>query len=226
VARGGTRLVPLAALLVGIVALAVAWRWGPLAEWLDRDAIAQSVTSVRDSPVAPLWVLGAYVVASLTAVPLMLLVVATAAVFGPLAALGAALAGGSIGGALGFALGRALGRDAVRELAGARLNELSRRLGRRGLLAVITARVLPLAPFVVVNLVAGASHIRLRDFLLGSALGMIPGTLAVAMFSDRLVAAAREPSAAALASLAVLAAVIAAGALGARRWLRAAWRRA
>ncbi|MCC6609774.1 MAG: TVP38/TMEM64 family protein [Burkholderiales bacterium] len=198
------------------------WRWGPLAGWLDEEGIAQTFAALRDSPAAPLWVLGAYIVASLTAVPLVLLAVATTLVFGPLAALGAALVGGSTGGVLGFALGRALGRGAVRDLAGARVNELSRRLARRGVLAVITARVLPLAPFMVVNLVIGASHIRWRDFLVGNALGVLPGTLAVALLSDSLVATVREPSAAALASLAAVAAASAVAGVVTRRWLRAA----
>lgn len=217
--RAGARIAAFVALVAGLVALAAAWRWGPLAGWLDRAALAQAGAAIRDSAAAPLWVLGAYVAASLSAVPLVLLVVATAVLFGPLAALGYALAGGFVGGALGFALGRALGRDVVRDLAGARVNALSRRLARRGLLAVIAVRIVPVAPFTIVNLVAGASHIRLRDFLLGTVLGMVPGTLAVAVFSDRLVAALHAPSPATLATLAGVVAVVAAGAVLVRRWL-------
>jgi phosphatidylserine/phosphatidylglycerophosphate/cardiolipin synthase-like enzyme/membrane protein DedA with SNARE-associated domain len=217
--RAGKRLLLLALLLAGITALAAAWRWGPLAEWLGRDALTQAASWVQSSPVTPLWVLGAYVVASLTAMPITLLIVATAVVFGPFLAFVYAVCGSVTGATLGFGIGKALGRETVRRLAGARLNELSRRLGKRGLIAVIAVRVIPVAPFTVVNLVAGASHIRLRDLILGTLLGMTPGIAAVSMFSDRLLAALQDPSPTTIATLAIIIAIIAAGALGIRWWL-------
>jgi len=70
-----------------------------------------------------------------------------------------------------------------------------------------------------VNLAAGASHVRLRDFLLGTALGMLPGIAAITVFSDRVLAVLREPSATALALLLMVAAAVAAGAYALNRWL-------
>jgi uncharacterized membrane protein YdjX (TVP38/TMEM64 family) len=78
-------------------------------------------------------------------------------------------------------------------------------------------RVVPVAPFTVVNLVAGASHIRFRDFALGTLLGMIPGTLALVVLSDQVVAALRSPDAAHIALLVGLAALIGLGTWGIRR---------
>lgn len=216
--RAGKRLMLLALMLAGITALAAAWRWGPLAEWFGRDTLTEGAAWIQSSPAAPFWVLGAYLFASLTAMPITLLIVATALVFGPASAFAYALCGSLIGAAVGFGIGKGLGRQAVRRLAGARLNELSRRLGKRGLLAVIAVRVIPVAPFTVVNLVAGASHIRLRDFLLGTVLGMAPGMAAVSMFSDRLLAAVLNPSPTTLVLLAIVVAVIVAIAIAARWW--------
>jgi uncharacterized membrane protein YdjX (TVP38/TMEM64 family) len=73
---------------------------------------------------------------------------------------------------------------------------------------MLTVRLLPIAPYTVVNLVAGASHIRLRDFVLGTILGMAPGILAVTVFEHQLELAIREPGAKSFALLAVLVAVI------------------
>ena len=70
---------------------------------------------------------------------------------------------------------------------------LSRRIAKRGLIAVVVARMLPIAPFTVINLIAGASHIRFRHFVLGTILGMAPGTLILVLFVDRIVAAVRTP---------------------------------
>jgi uncharacterized membrane protein YdjX (TVP38/TMEM64 family) len=82
----------------------------------------------------------------------------------------------------------------VRRLAGEKLNLLSRKLARRGWLAVALVRVIPIAPFTVVNLVAGSTHISTRSFLLGTAVGMGPGILAIIIFEEGLERAVREPS--------------------------------
>jgi len=77
----------------------------------------------------------------------------------------------------------------------------------------VVIRIVPVAPFTVVNLVAGASHIRFRDFLIGTVLGMIPGIGAVTIFSDQLFAVMHKPSLDTVSILAAVALAIAAGAI-------------
>jgi phosphatidylserine/phosphatidylglycerophosphate/cardiolipin synthase-like enzyme/membrane protein DedA with SNARE-associated domain len=216
--RAGLRVALVAALVLALAGLAAAWRWGPLHEWLDPDAVAAAVAALKAEPSTPLWVLGAYLLASLAAMPITLLIVVTALAFGPAAGFAYALAGSLLASAVTFAFGRRLGRDKVRRLGGARLNELSRRLGNGGVLAVLVLRLVPVAPFTLVNLVAGATHLRARDFLLGTALGMTPGILAVTLFSDRLAAALWHPSAVTLGLLGVVAAAVAAAGFVIYRW--------
>ena len=78
---------------------------------------------------------------------------------------------------------------------------------------------MPVAPFTVINLVAGASHIRFRDFALGTLLGMAPGVLALTVFSDQVVAAIASPEMIRFFSLLVLAVVIAVLTWWLSRWL-------
>ena len=55
-------------------------------------------------------------------------------------------------------------------------------------------RLIPIAPFTIVNLVAGISGVRLRDFLVGTLIGMGPGILLICLSVDRARAAlAGEP---------------------------------
>ena len=79
-----------------------------------------------------------------------------------------------------------------------------------------------MAPFAVVNMVAGASHIRLRDLLLGTLIGTTPGALAMTVFVDQITAALKQPTPLtfALAGLTVL--LIVAGGWAMQRWLRVA----
>jgi phosphatidylserine/phosphatidylglycerophosphate/cardiolipin synthase-like enzyme/uncharacterized membrane protein YdjX (TVP38/TMEM64 family) len=214
------RLKTLAIALLVVAGLVAIWRWSPLNEWVNAHTLAQAAQVIEDSRAAPLWMLGIYVTASLIAMPITVLIVATVMVFGPLLGLVYALSGSLLGATVSFGLGKLIGRRGVRRIAGSHINKLSRRLGKRGLLAVFVARILPIAPFTIVNLVAGVSHIRLRDYILGTVLGMLPGMLAITLFSDRLAATLRDPSPATLAILAVAVAVIVGGALLLRALLR------
>jgi phospholipase D1/2 len=217
--HAGRRIAISAASIIALAALAAAWRWGPLASLIDEGALEQAAEWIRSSSLAPLWILLAYVTASLAAIPITLLIVATALVFGPFTSFAYALTGSLAGAAVGFAVGRAVGRRAVRAVAGRRLNHLSRHLARRGLLAIVAVRVLPVAPFTVVNLVAGASYIHPRDFMLGTLIGMAPGLVAVTLFSDRLFSVLHDPSPLAISTLVGVITLIAAGAIAAHRWL-------
>jgi phospholipase D1/2 len=214
------RLVLAMGLIAAAGALSAAWHWGPLAQWLDRDTLVAGARYLQQAPATPLWVLGAYLAASLTATPITLMILVTGLVFGPVQGFCYALAGALLGAAASFGLGHSLGRDLVRRVAGERLNALSRWLRHRGLLAIIAVRLVPVAPFTVVNLVAGASHIRFRDFLLGTLIGMLPGTTAITLFSDRLTAALAHPDPLNIILLLAALALIAAVAAALHRWLQ------
>jgi phospholipase D1/2 len=207
------RLVLILALLVAATA---AWRWTPLGEWIDIDTVTAAVEAVSNSPLAPLLVVGIYVVAGLFVFPVTVLIAATAFTFGPIAAFLYSLAGCLASGATTYGIGRLLGRDAIARIASPRFNRLSRVLVRRGLLTIVTVRIVPIAPYTVVNVAAGAFHIRFRDFGLGTALGLAPGILAITVFAESLERTLTDPGP---VNFAILAAVLLAIA-GAAFWLR------
>jgi phospholipase D1/2 len=68
-------------------------------------------------------------------------------------------------------------------------------------------------------LVAGASHIRFRHFLIGTLIGELPGLLAVSIFVDQIGEAIRHPGPWSIVALAVVAVLIVVGVYGLRRWL-------
>ncbi|WP_231251600.1 TVP38/TMEM64 family protein [Nocardioides furvisabuli] len=84
------------------------------------------------------------------------------------------------GAAATFGLGRALGRDAVDQLTRGRVERADRLLADHGFGAVLAVRLTPVLPYTVINYAAGLTGVRWRDYLLGSALGMVPGSLAYA----------------------------------------------
>jgi uncharacterized membrane protein YdjX (TVP38/TMEM64 family) len=79
----------------------------------------------------------------------------------------------------------------------------------------------PLAPFAVVNMTAGAIRIRPLHFVVGTAVGILPGTLTATVFGDQLFAALRDPRL--VDPLAVAAVVALGGLLVAATWLVRRW---
>ncbi len=191
--EGEHRLWRVLLLLGALLALAAAWRWTPLSDWVDYDTLVALGAGVKDSGMAPAIVLSAYVLGSLVMLPVTVLIMATAITFGPVNGFFYSMTGCVLAAMATYGMGRALGREAVSRLAGSRVHRLSRKLGDHGVLTVVTIRIIPFAPFTIINMFAGASHIRFRDFIVGTVLGMGPGIAAVTLFGHQLVAAIREP---------------------------------
>ncbi|HET8807465.1 MAG TPA: VTT domain-containing protein, partial [Methylophaga sp.] len=181
-----------AGVLLFVVLLTAIWRFTPLGDWLNQENLQSIALMIEQQPLAPLIITLVFAICSLVAVPVSLLIIVTVVTFGPWAGSAYAMGGSLLGGLLGFWVGHMLGRSGVSHLTGTRINRLSRRLGEQGLLAVITVRIVPVAPFTVINMVAGASYIKLRDFLWGTALGMIPGIIALSAFADSLIATLKQ----------------------------------
>jgi len=66
------------------------------------------------------------------------------------------------------------------------MNRMIEVLRKHGLLAMTLLRLVPLAPFAVEGIVAGAVRLKLWHLLVGTAIGMLPGTLATTVFGDQL----------------------------------------
>lgn len=219
---GGRALVRNALLLFLLLGLVAAWRWTPLAKEVDAQTLIEWLTFLRENasaPVFPAVIITAYVVGSLVLFPVTLLIVATVVLVGPVQGVLYALAGCLVGAMLTYGVGAWLGRDVVRRFAGSRVNRLSRRLARHGVLAVVTVRMIPVAPFTIVNMAAGASHIAFRDFVAGTALGMGPGILVISLFARQLESAARTPALDRMLLLVGFTLLIGVAAIWLRRWL-------
>jgi phospholipase D1/2 len=194
--------------LLVLAGLAVVWRWTPISGWLAPERLVPLTDWLQQHPAGPFAAAAAFAIGSCVMVPVVAMIVTAGLVFGWLTGFAVALAGAVAGTAAGYAIGRLLWRDAIRRLGGRRLNRLSRALAKRGVTAVALVRLVPVAPFTVVNLVAGASQISLRDCLLGTLLGMAPGTLAITVFASSAKRAIREPGWSTVLSVVVLAGLL------------------
>jgi phospholipase D1/2 len=217
---GQRRLAAFLLLLIGLLVVAAAWRWTPLQEWVSPLRIGGVPAALPSLEIRALTSVAVVTVASLLMIPLTLLAVVAGIVFQDWQAFVYVLLGAVISSALGFLGGRILNEGHIEKISGSRVDNLSRRLARRGTVAVTVLRMVPIAPFAVFNLVAGASKLGFRQFIVGSFLGLAPGLFAVTLFSGTLWAAITDPSLGTITVAAAVGGAIVVVALLAKRWLR------
>lgn len=164
---------------------------------LRRDLIALG-------PAGPVLFVAVYTLATLAPVPKNVLSALGGLLFGFTAGVALVYLAAMLGALAAFRLGRVLGREAVQRLTGARVARLDALLTRRGLLSVIAVRLVPVAPFTAVNYAAGLTGVRLRDYLVGTAIGMAPGSLAYVAVGAYGISTGSWPGMIALAVLVVL----------------------
>jgi phospholipase D1/2 len=158
---------------------------------IPTSDVSAWVATHRYAWYAPPMVVIAFVVFSL--LPVVLLVSLTGVAFGPVLGPLYAMAGCLASASTAFAVGRWMGPKHVDGLGGERIARLTHALGRNGTLAVFMIRKIP-APFVLVNVLLGASKVRYREFFIGTALGMMAMVIALAGIGYHLVEAWRNPS--------------------------------
>lgn len=185
---------------VVFLALAAAWRVTPLAEWTDPNLWVGWMTSLQ-GPWALLSVIVLFVLAGLVMFPVMVLIAATAAVFGAWPGVLYAAAGALASALVTYAIGRWLGPRGLRQFFGPRLNLITRSFARQGIPTVTMVRLVPVAPFSLVNLAAGAIAIPALDYLLGTAIGLAPGLAIMSLLGDEVIDLIRHPTFGGLAVL-------------------------
>jgi uncharacterized membrane protein YdjX (TVP38/TMEM64 family) len=92
-------------------------------------------------------------------------------------------------------------------------------ISKQGVLAVAAVRMVPIAPYSLVNLAAGAAHVPFRDFVYGTLLGMSPGIVGITFFAEQLEQMIRSPNAVNLVMLIGTLFLMLLGIVGLRRWI-------
>jgi phospholipase D1/2 len=184
----------LGAIVTAAVLLALLWTRTPLADWVTRDNAMQVGEWFAEHWWAPLIIIAAYTPASFVMFPRWIITMTAVLAFGPWQGFVYAYIGIIIAGIVTFLPGRMVGRETVRRLAGRKLKPVTQFMERKGLIAVTLVRLVPIAPFPVVNIVMGAMRVKLWHFVAGTFIGMLPGMLAATVLSDQLAAALEDPT--------------------------------
>jgi phospholipase D1/2 len=190
---GATRFwVRIAVVLLAAAAAASAWKWTPLRELVDPGQLSAQLEPYRTSWFALPLVVAVFVLAELVMFPVLVLIFVCGVVFGPWLGPLYALTGAVASALPPFWLGRRLGRERLEAWGGERVRRLAWMLERRGVIAVFLVRKIP-APYSLVNLICGACALSLRDFVLGTVLGMVTGVVLLTVLGGELLELLADP---------------------------------
>ncbi len=207
-------------MIIIVLALAALWRWTPLASYFNFKNVTGAALWLKTHPFSPVLVPLSYIILGVVVFPVTLLIMATIIVYGPWLGGWYAVVGATSSAVIMFLLGHLLGKNIVRKFSGGLINRVDHRLSQTGMLAVIFFRIVPIAPFSIINLIAGVSAISFRDFFLGTLIGIIPGIIAIGLITDGLTQSLLQPDLFSFITLFTVIVFFGAGLVGFRRWFK------
>lgn len=150
---------------------------------IDFKALESLMANLRDSNQAVFIVIAIFVMASFLGAPQWALITACVVGFGPVMGGIYAWVATLFSATSNYGVARLIGRNRLTKITGPRINKVLERVERNGVLWSFVVRLVPTGPFILVNLAAGISSIKYRSFLLGTALGIIPKILVMALIA-------------------------------------------
>lgn len=169
-----------------LAALALAWRYTPLAEIATPDNVTAFAQQTASRPWTPLAVMLAYPVAAVIMFPRPLITLFAVVAFGPLMGFVYAMAGIATSASATYFVGRSLPDHTIERHMTPKLRDLRSVLRSRGFMGSIAISIVPVAPFLAVGIAAGAMRLKLRDYLPGVLIGHLPGTITTTIFGHQL----------------------------------------
>ena len=177
-----------------LVALALAWKFTPLADYVTRENAVAWARAARENRWAPVAVVLAYTPAALLLFPRPFLTLLTIIAFGRWLGFAYSAAGIMLAAMATYYAGRLMRRQTILRLAGKGFEDAADVLRKHGIAAVFASNQVPVPPFAVQGIIAGGIRIPAWQYAAGSALGMAPGLIAATFFAGELRAWLEDPA--------------------------------
>jgi uncharacterized membrane protein YdjX (TVP38/TMEM64 family) len=175
------RIAARASIFVALIAgLFLAFRFLPVADYLGR--LLDWVQNL--GAWGPVMLGSVYVVATVAMVPGTILTLGSGFVFGVVVGSITVSIASTLGATLAFLVGRTFARSWVEKIAAAnpKFGAVDRAVQDHGFKIVLLTRLSPVFPFSVLNYLFSLTSVSLRDYVLGSWIGMMPGTVMYVYF--------------------------------------------
>ncbi len=144
---------------------------------LDKDFIASIINPLGFFGVLLFMVI--YMIGTVIFLPGTPLSIIAGFLFGSIQGTIAVVIGATLGACIAFGISRYLGKDFTERFLKGRFKKLyayDKKLEDNGLITILFLRIVPLFPFNGLNFALGLTKIKFKDFILGTVLGIIPGS--------------------------------------------------
>lgn len=210
----------IALLALILAALAAAWRYTPLGDFITAERINAWARTARATPWAPWILVFAYTPAAFLMFPRPLLTLLAIIAFGTWLGFACAVAGVLLAAMVTFYLGRALRESRVKKIAGDHLDPVGKVMRHHGVVSIFALNQVPVPPFVVQGVIAGAVRMKAWEYALGTVLGMLPALVAWTVFGHQITAALDDAKNVSYWMVALAVAVLVAITFLTRRWFK------
>lgn len=168
-------------LIVLVAALVLAWKFTPLSEYANPDYIRSLFEKVRDTPWSVPIAIAIYTVGTLIFFPHVAMTAVIALTFAPLTAFFICMTGSLISSSIGYLIGRQFGLSFMEVLIGNTAKKIADYVKKGGILGITLLRMLPIAPYVVVNITLAMLGVPYLTFIAATFLSALPGTAAASL---------------------------------------------
>ncbi|MDQ3340817.1 MAG: TVP38/TMEM64 family protein [Myxococcota bacterium] len=172
-----------------VAALVVLWLLLPIREW-----VIAFVEWIRDRGPWAAAIFGiTYVVGAVLLVPGSALTIGAGFIYGVVGGSIVVVLASNASALISFLVARRFGRHwvAKRVEGNKKFEALDRAISRAGFKITLLVRLSPIFPYSLLNYALGLTDVRLRQYVAGTALGMLPGTF-VAVYAGSLLTSAAD----------------------------------
>jgi len=145
------------------------------------------MASLKESPWAIPITIGLFCGLAFIGAPQWMLVTGSVLAFGPWYGGMLAWVGSLSSASLGFWIGHFVGADRLQRLDAQLIQKLSAAVRKNGFMTSLVVRLVPTGPAILVNLAAGVSKMKFQHFFLGTAVGIVPKIIVIALISQGLI---------------------------------------
>ena len=179
------RIILLVLVIIGICGLSFIWRFTPLGGLLETEKILSSGRLFESIIWDCLAVIVVYTIGGLISFPIVVLIPATSTVFGVTAGFTYSLIALFVNATVLYFMGYYFNNQTFEILKDKKVGRVSQKLSEHSFMTIVILRLLPAAPYTLVNLLAGAFKIPFVKYTLGTIIGIAPSVLIMTLIGGQ-----------------------------------------
>ncbi len=160
----------------------------------DMESLTRWIENLLDSKLAIPGIILLFILSGIVLFPVTILITITAAIFGSSMGLALSIVGTLLSASIGYYIGRKISITKSQTMFGIKFKQFKEKIRDSGVAGVSIIRMLPVAPFGLMNILFGMNGVAFSSYIAGTLFGILPGTVALSLFGSSLFRLFKEPN--------------------------------